>query len=98
MHNERDPHTSYRVEVMWPATSDKLTFSITIYPPHPADTQPIIGAVYREDTIPEWLRVAIDLIDMAAVKGDATIPFFGSKAGNTYWLFAQQVYNTKEGT
>jgi hypothetical protein len=35
---------------------------------------------------------------MAAVKGDATIPFFGSKAGNTYWLFAQQVYNTKEGT
>lgn len=37
------------------------------------------------------------MLDMAAIKGEATIPFFGSKAGSTYWFFAQQVYESKKG-
>lgn len=81
---------------MWPAASDQLTFSITVYPPADSDKNPIVGSHYREDAIPEWLRIGIDMLDMAAFKGDATIPFFGSKAGNTYWFFAQQVYESGE--
>jgi len=77
---------------MWPAASDQLIFSITVYPPADSDKQPIVGGTYREDSIPEWVRTALDMLDMAAIQGQAVIPFFGSKSDNTYWFFAQQVY------
>lgn len=93
MHPERDPYTSYRVEVVWPPGEDALTYLVTIYPPIAGGSvTPTIGAAYREDVIPEWMQVAIDMLNMAAVNGDATIHFFGSKAGNVYWLHAQQTY------
>ena len=96
MHKERDPHTSYRVEVAWPSGSDQLIFSVTVYPPITSDNPVTVGSLYREDVIPEWMRTAVDMLDMAAIKGEATIPFFGSKAGSTYWFFAQQVYEGKQ--
>jgi len=94
MHQERDPSTSYRVEVAWPAGADQLTFSVTIYPPGSLT----VGSIYREDVVPQWMRTAIDMLDMAAIKGEAIIPFFGNKSGNTYWFFAQQVYETEPET
>jgi len=93
MQNKRDPQTSYRVEVTWPTKSDKLVFNVTIYPPAEDNKAPTVGSVYREDVIPEWMRIAVDMLDMAAVEGNALIPFFGSKAGNVYWFHAQQVYD-----
>jgi len=95
MHQQRDPHTSYRVEVSWPVKSDQLTFLLTIYPPVGSGYGSTVRCEYREDVIPEWMRTAIDMLDMAAFKGEATIPFFGSKSGNTYWFFAKQVYETE---
>ena len=92
MHQERDPGSSYRVEVMWPVGSDLLTFNVTIYPPAGSGHSVTVGSVYREDVIPEWMRIAVDMLDMAAVGGNAMIPFFGSKAGNVYWFHSQQVY------
>ena len=93
MQPKRDPQTSYRVEVTWPVGSDLLTFHVTIYPPADSEKAVSVGSVYREDSIPEWMRIAIDMLDMAAVEGNALIPFFGSKAGNVYWFHAQQVYD-----
>lgn len=93
MHPQRNPHTSYRVEVTWPAESDLLTFNVTIYPPAESGDSVSVGSVYREDAIPEWMRVAVDMLDMAAVDGNALIPFFGSKAGNIYWFHSQQTYS-----
>lgn len=94
MYKERDPHTSYRIDVTWLSSADLLTFSVTIYPPATQENSPTIGRVYRyrEDVIPEWMRVAVDMIDMAALEGVAEIPHFGNRSGTVYWLFAQQVY------
>ena len=92
MHHQRDPETSYRVEVMWPVKSDNLILNVTTYPPVTEGNPVTVSSVYREDAIPEWMRVALDMLDMAAVGGDALVPFFGSKAGNIYWFHAQQVY------
>lgn len=92
MSPQRDPDTSYRVEVTWPANSDQLTFSVTIYPPASSGESVTVGTVYREDVIPEWIRVAIDMLDMAAVEGNASIPFFGNKSGNLYWFHSRQTY------
>ena len=92
MQPKRDPQTSYRVEVTWPVDTDLLTFHVTIYPPANSEKSVSVGSVYREDSIPEWMQIAVDMLDMAAVDGNALIPFFGSKAGNVYWFHAQQVY------
>jgi len=92
MHQQRDPYTSYRVEVMWPSDSELLTFSVTIFPPSIQGDSLTVNTIYREDVIPEWVRTSVDMLNMAAIKGEAIIPHFGNKSGTVYWLFAQQTY------
>lgn len=102
MHNERDMYSSYRVQVN-DTPGCTLTYSVTTYPPGGKTVMEAakvtVDQQFRADVIPEWLRISIDMLDIAAVNGNALIPFFGSKAGNTYWFMAvqtQERYDDKE--
>jgi hypothetical protein len=93
MHDKREPRTSYRVEVINDhKVEEQLTLSVTIYPP--ADVT--VESLYRYDAIPEWIRIGMDLLDMASTKGCGSVPFFGSRASNVYWFHAEQVYEKSE--
>lgn len=95
MDNVRDPKSSYRIEILWPPSSDSLTYNITIYPPLKSKyaAAPTIGVMSREDSVPEWMLTAVEMLNMASIDAQADIPFFGTRIGNIYWLHAEQVTN-----
>ena len=95
MHDKRDPRTSYRIQVN-DTPGCTLTYSVTTFPPGgKTSTETVrVGQEYRADVVPEWMRIAVEILDMAAVEGNALVPFFGGKVGNVYWLMSDQ---TQEG-
>jgi hypothetical protein len=97
MHEERDPRTSYRVEVIDDYKGEgQLALSVTIYPPASSGENVTVGCLYRYDAIPEWLRISMDLLDLSSTNGFGMVPFFGGRSSNVYWFHAQQVYNNDD--
>ena len=88
--SERNPTSSYRVEIE--IGSDPLLYYVTTYPQR--ITVPTLGVAghYRADVLPKWLIIAMTMLDMASENNVGSIPYFGTKSINTYWLMAKQVY------
>jgi hypothetical protein len=95
MHQTRDRRTSYRIEKV-NSDLDQLTLSVTIYPPAGEKENVSVGSFYRVDAVPEWVTIAMDMLDASATDGVGSIPFYGSKSGMVYWLHAEQVYGDRK--
>ena len=92
---QRNPKTSYRVEIQKYADDQELSYRITEYKDASNEGSTYKQETYmREDALPEWVIMGVRLLDISAVDGIADIPFFGEKNGPVYWFYAQQVYKT----
>lgn len=94
MDNERDQHTSYRVELL-DDPKDGLTYHVTTYAPSgvSGSLEYTKEETLRVDLVPSWVLTSIEMLNMASVNEAGAIPFFGTRSGNIYWFQASQVYN-----
>jgi hypothetical protein len=51
----------------------------------------ITSAMYREDTIPQWMLEAVRTLDVSG-QISHNIPFYGEKKGDAYWLYSEETY------